>query len=287
MRRGDDLAEKLADAFGLAGNERDTAAGWHAETDFPPVEIYGEDAVRVVPGQEPGTAIVGYLAHDDDAAEFFENDEGAGEFREFRSEADRDDFLAEAKRDGKLALVVDKYAHGNIHYSVAGTQNYPDRRWDVAPCGVFVPCQDVQDAYKKAVRKAQRAPVGPEREKAKGEAMDALVKDCNSTLDEYSKWCNGEVYGVVTEVWTLDRDTGSFERQSSDHCWGYIGGDYAQGVLADEMKRLGRDEAPTATASGLDVGSALLLAAQAEAAARQSAATKADPAADAPSGLHR
>ena len=95
MSRDDELKEKLADVFGLEGDDRDTALECGADVEFPVHESYGEDAITVVPGKEPGTAVVGYLSHDDDAADFFENDDGAGEFKEFRAESERDAFVAE------------------------------------------------------------------------------------------------------------------------------------------------------------------------------------------------
>lgn len=161
--------------------------------------------------QTPTTIIVGCLKVDNDPLDFFDNDEGAGKLHEFNSVDSRDEFLATLKKSS-LFYLVDKYAHGNVHYSVSGTQNYPDSRWDVAHgCAVFVPCDYIQDEYKKAKRKMTVA-----------EAKEKFVKDSNSVLDSYSEYCNGEVYGY--SIATYDKKGNLL---NEDECWGFIGNKYA------------------------------------------------------------
>lgn len=59
----------------------------------------------------------------------------------------------------------------------------------------------------------------------------ALIEQCEGILEAYVKWCNGEVYGVITEVFNLE--TG--EHLEEDSCWGYIGYDYAKQELKERM----------------------------------------------------
>lgn len=221
---GDDITDKLTVALGL---DDDVEVNGEAETEF---EVSYADSVIVRAGDEPNTVIVGYLSPDNDPQSFFDDD-GIGELKEFRSETERDDFVKEVKRGRKIALIVDKYAHGNVHYSVQNTAGYPDRRWDVAPCGVFVPCDDVQKTYRSAMRKASKAIDTEARSQAQVAAWNDLVRDTNAILDSYSKWCNGEVFGVVTETWAWESDSKSFEMTSNDACWGFIGSEQAKSEL--------------------------------------------------------
>lgn len=156
--------------------------------------------------------IIGCLKHDSDASDFWENDESAGELTLFRSKDHYESIMKDLKKSKKLFYLVDKYEHGNVHYSVASSSSYPDQQWDVSSgCGVFIPCQDVQDSYKKIKRK-----------EGESEAFTYFVKDSNSVLDEYSKWCNGEVYGYSVVVY--DKQGMVLEE---DECWGFIGEEYA------------------------------------------------------------
>lgn len=61
---------------------------------------------------------------------------------------------------------------------------------------------------------------------------EALIEQCEGILEDYVKWCNGDVYGVITEVFNLE--TG--EHLSEDGCWGCIGCDYATQELKERME---------------------------------------------------
>lgn len=164
--------------------------------------------------------IVGCLKVDQDPVNFFEDDEGSGTFKEFRSVDERDEFLTTLKKSS-LFYLVDKYAHGNVHYSVSNTKNYPDQRWDVAHgCAVYIPSDYIQEEYKKAKKKMTVA-----------EAKAKFLEDANSTLNSYSDYCNGEVYGY--SVVTYDKKGQVIEE---NECWGYIGYDNANKEKSEIMK---------------------------------------------------
>lgn len=55
-------------------------------------------------------------------------------------------------------------------------------------------------------------------------------KYADSVLEEYIKWCNGEVYGVVVETFK------DGEQVEEDACWGYIGHEYAEQTLKEQME---------------------------------------------------
>lgn len=157
--------------------------------------------------------IVGLLQYDNDAQDFFENDEGAGKFIEFRSSSHAQETMEKLSKGNSLFYLVNKYAHGNVHYSISGTKTYPDEQWDVSRgCGVFIPCDYIQKEFKKM-----------KKSHGEGEAYEHFIKDSNSVLNSYSDWCNGEVYGYSVII--LDKDGHEID---CDECWGFIGFEHAQ-----------------------------------------------------------
>lgn len=170
--------------------------------------------------QTPTSIIVGCLKVDESPMGFFEDDEDSGTLKEFRSVDSRDEFLSTLKKSS-LFFLVDKYEHGSVHYSVSGSKNYPDQRWDVAHgCGVYIPSEYIQEEYKKAKKKMTVA-----------EAKEKFSIDANSTLDSYSDYCNGEVYGY--SIVTYDKKGTMLNEEES---WGIIGVKYANEEKSSLMK---------------------------------------------------
>ena len=59
----------------------------------------------------------------------------------------------------------------------------------------------------------------------------------NAVLEEYAKWCNGEVYGLIRWTFTLDGDIWELDEDGRDgEVWGFIGYEYAEQSLADELQ---------------------------------------------------
>lgn len=56
-----------------------------------------------------------------------------------------------------------------------------------------------------------------------------------SVANEYTMWCNGEVYGVVVNDYKKDLD-GQWELTDEDSCYGFIGGDYAEEQMNETAK---------------------------------------------------
>lgn len=165
-----------------------------------------------------GRLKVGYLGSDDAHGDYWSDNEN-GEFEEFGSQDARDEWIAEREAEGKVALVVDNYRHGNDHYSLQGTVNYPDRRWDVAPRAVIVLPDDLAEDYRKS-------------ESDPGERNKAVAR-INAILDEFSSWANGEVYVRVIE--TFERDGAGWESLDYDVVGGYIGAQAAIDALREDM----------------------------------------------------
>lgn len=172
-----------------------------------------------------GDIVFGYLMHDSNPQPFFEDDDDVlGQFVQFKSQEHVDSTMKKIGK--KLFFLVDKYEHGNVHYSVAKTQYYPDNRWDVSHnCGVFIPCSYTQSEYKKAV-KANNGE----------EAMKKFLKEANDTLNSYSDWCNGEVYGV--DIKKITKDGNIVEEYSS---WGYVGSKNAISELSGFISSIVKD----------------------------------------------
>lgn len=69
----------------------------------------------------------------------------------------------------------------------------------------------------------------------------AAVHYADGVLEEYSKWCSGEVFGCVTQTFTLAKEPDEGEEpewiadDDYDSCWGFIGEDYAEECLKDEF----------------------------------------------------
>lgn len=165
--------------------------------------------------------IVAYLEHDDDAQDYFESDEGAGTFIEFNKPEERNKKMAELSKTKKLFYLVDKYDHSSVHYSISETTGYPDKQWDVTQGkAVFIPCNDVQSQYRKY-----------KKEHGEVEAFQHFIKTSNSTLDEYSNWCNGDVYGY--NIKTFNKEGTLIDSESS---YGYIGCEYANSEKSNQLK---------------------------------------------------
>lgn len=64
------------------------------------------------------------------------------------------------------------------------------------------------------------------------QAEKLVAMECaKSACEQYTSWCNGECYGVV--VVTCNPDGSMID---SDECWGYIGHEYAEQTLKEQME---------------------------------------------------
>ncbi len=160
---------------------------------------------------------LGYLVYDQSCCTDYWEYYGSGDqFFSFKNQFDLDEKVHELCRDEQLFLRVEKYQHSQVHYSVLQTTAYPHRSWDVSACALLVPSKDIQDYCKKHVWDDQR-----------------LVEYANSVLAEYSQWCNGDVYGVVTHDLVVNQKV--LEEVSTDSCYGLIGYTQAKTALAEAI----------------------------------------------------
>ena len=152
--------------------------------------------------------IVGMLIADANSdLDFFADDDGAGNLIEFNSATKRDNELQKLSKEKKLFYLLNKYSHGEVHFSIAGTHTYPDERWDVSHgTSVYIPCDYIQSEFKKM-----------KKTEGEGVAYEHFIKDSNSVLDSYSDWRNGDIYGY--SVITFDKKGNEL---NCDECWGLL-----------------------------------------------------------------
>lgn len=136
---------------------------------------------------------VTFLTHDEYPMEY-EWPEGVVLCESFRSEDDLSDWIDMMEDDGCRVFTVGRYEHGAVSFCVHGERTYPDMAWDYGWGGMIAIPSDFTDQL---------------------EAAKAI-------LEEYTNWCNGEVYNVFS-VDVNDPD-------NYDACGGYIGYEYATEV---------------------------------------------------------
>ena len=204
----EDAQDSLSEALGLE----------HDFMENSTTEVEG--TVEVV--QTSDHIIVASLQYDSSASsEFFEHGDGNGELTIFRSATEYNTTLDKLENLGKLFYLVDRYQHGNVHYSVAGSRSYADSQWDVASgCGVFVPCDDVQEQFQKM-----------KSEQGEMAAFEHFTQDSNNILDSYSSWCNGEVYGYLVSIYNKNG-----ELEDTDESWNIIGEKDAKHYMQESIQ---------------------------------------------------
>ena len=66
---------------------------------------------------------------------------------------------------------------------------------------------------------------------------ELAVQYAKGVLEEYSNWCNGNVYGCVVELFEQNNGywAGAADPDLEHSCWGFIGDDYAKSALKEEF----------------------------------------------------
>lgn len=116
----------------------------------------------------------------------------------------------------KDAVLLDLYDHSGCIWSVAGTGM--NCRWDTSRgAAVWVPDKYLREELEKIQDPAERY----------AQAEKYAKQACKT----YTAWANGDCYGVVVKVHEKD---GTFVEE--DACWGYIGSEYAEEWLSEQVK---------------------------------------------------
>jgi hypothetical protein len=145
----------------------------------------------------------GYKAqHNEDGSDFLDDWGDTIDGHEFRPRTEWTDRM----------FWVERYEHGLVNYALMGESSQVDRRWDVAGgVAVLTVPDDVTDP-------------------------EAFAR---SVLEEYTDWCNGDVYGVCEQTYAMDQQdpTKQVDWVSIDEetCWGFIGQSYTESVLKERL----------------------------------------------------
>lgn len=115
-----------------------------------------------------------------------------------------------AIREGR-AFLFEKYEHGLVNYALRGESSQVDRQWDVSPVAGFIWADDDW-----------------------GEDVD-IEEAARAALQEFTDWCNGNVWGIVHAFYTDRQGLGwTLLGDETEACWGFIGDEYAESELKSE-----------------------------------------------------
>lgn len=179
------------------------------ETSFQPVD--GSEKVTI----KGDKAVVSYLSQDEAYGWYFdENDQGRFINFDPRCMGERlsEDEIKEIIKENKgRVFTINKYEHGLCRYYRDGdaqtSSRIPDQQWDVSHgCALYVAPDDCPDP----------------------------AKYCDSVMEEFTNWCNGEIYGICHDVYRKIGDAWKKQDEDCDACWGFIGCEYAEGELDGE-----------------------------------------------------
>lgn len=122
-----------------------------------------------------------------------------------------------------LDFWIERYEHGLVRYAPIGESSQVDRQWGVAQ-GVAI------------MRFTKPETIGPDDD------PDRLLNFCRAVCDEYTSWCNGDIYGYTIHRWPTiaHYETDPDDGELIDSCWGFIGTDqhgdnYALEALKEAM----------------------------------------------------
>jgi len=124
-------------------------------------------------------------------------------------------------------VVLDVYSHGGQVFSIAGEGM--QCRWDTANGGaVWVPNEERSKDYQ-----AEAQATSKESGRPYVEVLTELVtREARADLKTYNSVINGDVWGVVTEVFEPHEGSSVLASISEESCWGFVG----QANAIEEMR---------------------------------------------------
>jgi hypothetical protein len=133
------------------------------------------------------------------------------------ADADRDDEIARKVRDNEyIGMPVFAYVHGSVAIEAAYTNPF-HCDWDSGRSGwAYMTKAEVRSYF--GVRRVTKA------------VKEKALKSIRSSVEVYSAYLNGEVYGFII------RDTSTGE--SVDSCWGYYGMDFVKSEAMLALKQM-------------------------------------------------
>lgn len=178
------------------------------------------------------------IVHDACADNPLENCDCMGRIFSFNSRhvnsIDREQLDAYREEYGEDLVLLSYFEHGLCKWGVQGSMgNVPDFQWDgVGMAGIWVPDEGLLEEAKECPKNSD-------------ERKNKMVEWAKGACEEYTRWCNGEVYGVVVRAYKARRRNGHLLDRQEDYrndtpvfdesCWGYYGEEYAEEVLETEF----------------------------------------------------
>lgn len=111
--------------------------------------------------------------------------------------------------DDYFIFPVDAYIHSGVHLSLAGSRDYPDRRWDVSTTGfVLVKKEEVVEGKKPVI------------------TIEEARKYAEGLLETWNQYLSGDVWGFtvlkpVTQYTITEEDLKNLRQEEE-----YVSGDY-------------------------------------------------------------
>lgn len=122
---------------------------------------------------------------------------------------ERHEFVPSERRkalDAGTAFFIEKYEHGMVRYALQGESSAVDRAWDVTGVAGFM-MSDGEWGTTKSIADYARG-----------------------TLESFTDWCNGNIFGIVHARYTLDGDL-----VDDEAVWGFLGEEHALASLPDHF----------------------------------------------------
>lgn len=205
----------------------DLPVGIRCMTETEPLDFsYSSDFANGVlarPSADGKDLLVGYIVLDDPSISFWDQGE-LGSLHEFKRNEDIAETLKEAAGQTPRPLLVQRYSHGAVHYSLTGTMTYVGHQWDAGDAGLYTPPADLYETYQERI-----ATIGEK------EARSKYFEACNAILNDFSEWANGHVYAIAVETWSMDPERHLPQSAGADMWGGFYGWDHAEGALREEI----------------------------------------------------
>lgn len=153
------------------------------------------------------------------------------------------DAVEDAVKNNPDHVKLSYFEHGQCRWSVQGDSRPGEEfQWDgVRFAGVWVPDKDAL-----ANIDFKGTDPAPEARRKR------IIEYAKGVCEEYTQWCNGEVYGYTVALYQLQRDEDGDPIEEREHyqrhikkgkigedsCWGFFGWDYAEGETRDAAESL-------------------------------------------------
>lgn len=199
------------------------------------IEIDGSEyGVRLAPDDingvqhrklDDGRMIIGYLIQGSDCNNPLEDCDGIGAIYSLSNRHSNHKSMEEVAailESDEDAVQLSYFEHGQCLWDVQNgsrISSCPDRQWDgVDFAGIWVPDDCVRESFTGQGGKSRR---------------QWMIEQAESACREYTAWCNGDCWGVI--VVTCEADG---TMADSDECWGYIGSEYAEQTMKEQMESI-------------------------------------------------